>query len=106
MRDHFSAFRDDGSTADAGARAARPSPKEATWGDRWLQEYEERAASREFGAGMTRADAERHAWTDTLAAWAREHAPDACPCCAAHALQQAEAALRLSGITPPKETTP
>lgn len=41
--------------------------------DRWLHEYEERAAIREHEGGQSRPEAERFAYEETLLAWHREH---------------------------------
>ena len=46
---------------------------------------------REFGANLTRADADRAAWQDIVADWAEQHGTH---------WQQAEAALIALGLTP------
>ena len=56
-------FQQDGNTGTLGT----PDP------DRWLHEYEERAAIREHGAGQSRPEAERLAYEETLLTWHREH---------------------------------
>lgn len=52
----------------------RPEPERAGWdATNWRAFFDERVAIREFGGHRSRAEAERLAWGETLAAWHNAH---------------------------------